>query len=103
MKRSWKIKICLRYIKVQKAWHTKALDNCTSKFEVIGFTESLAYEVGGGSRCMQSALPVNIGTYRSMYSDEPVLKPEDVAMKILELCLPVTALPEAPHSRFAGV
>jgi hypothetical protein len=52
---------------------------------------------------MQSALPVNIGTYRSTYSDEPVLKPKDVAMKILELCLPVAALPEAPHSRFAGV
>jgi len=46
---------------------------------------------------------VNIGTYRSTYSDEPVLKPKDVAMKILELCLPVAALPEAPHSRFAGV
>lgn len=46
---------------------------------------------------------INTGMYRSVYSDEPALKPEEVAMKILELCLPVAALPEALHSRFAGV
>ena len=31
--------------------------------------------------------------YRSLFSDEPVLKPEDVANKVLELCLPETSLP----------
>ncbi|WP_269851452.1 hypothetical protein [Methanosarcina horonobensis] len=31
--------------------------------------------------------------YRSLYSDEPVLKPEDVAREVLELCLPGTTLP----------
>ena len=36
---------------------------------------------------------VDTGMYRSMYSDEPVLKPEDVAMKVMELCLPETTLP----------
>jgi len=67
---------------------------CASKFAVIGFTESLAYEVGGGLQ-VYAVCPagVDTGMYRSMYSDEPVLKPEDVARKVLELCLPETTLP----------
>jgi NAD(P)-dependent dehydrogenase (short-subunit alcohol dehydrogenase family) len=67
---------------------------CASKFAVIGFTESLAYEVGGGLQ-VYAVCPASVdtGMYRSMYSDEPVLKPEDVAMKVMELCLPETTLP----------
>jgi NAD(P)-dependent dehydrogenase (short-subunit alcohol dehydrogenase family) len=67
---------------------------CASKFAVIGFTESLAYEVGGGLQ-VYAVCPTSVdtGMYRSMYSDEPVLKPEDVAMKVMELCLPETTLP----------
>jgi NAD(P)-dependent dehydrogenase (short-subunit alcohol dehydrogenase family) len=67
---------------------------CASKFAVIGFTESLAYEVGGGLQ-VYAVCPASVDTdmYRSMYSDEPVLKPEDVAMKVMELCLPETTLP----------
>lgn len=67
---------------------------CASKFAVIGFTESLAYEVGGGLQ-VYAVCPagVDTGMYHSLFSDEPVLKPEDVANKVLELCLPETTLP----------
>lgn len=67
---------------------------CASKFAIIGFTESIAYEIGGGVR-VYAVCPASVDTdmYRSMYSDEPVLKPEDVAKKVLELCLPETNLP----------
>lgn len=67
---------------------------CASKFAVIGFTESLAYETGGGLQ-VYAVCPagVDTGMYRSLYSDEPVLKPEDIASKVLELCLPETTLP----------
>lgn len=67
---------------------------CASKFAVIGFTESVAYEVGGGLH-VYAVCPASVDTdmYRSMYSDEPVLKPQDVAKKVLELCLPETTLP----------
>ena len=67
---------------------------CASKFAVIGFTEALAYEVGGGLQ-VYAVCPASVDTrmYRSLYSDEPVLKPEDVAKKVLELCLPETTLP----------
>ncbi|WP_292379077.1 SDR family NAD(P)-dependent oxidoreductase [Methanosarcina sp. UBA289] len=67
---------------------------CASKFAVIGFTESLAYEVGGGIQ-VYAVCPagVDTGMYHSLFSDEPVLKPEDVARKVLELCLPETSLP----------
>lgn len=67
---------------------------CASKFAVIGFTESLAYEAGGGLQ-VYAVCPagVDTGMYRSLFSDEPVLKPEDVAKKVLELCLPETTLP----------
>lgn len=67
---------------------------CASKFAVIGFTESLAYETGGGLQ-VYAVCPagVDTGMYRSLFSDEPVLRPEDVAKKVLELCLPETTLP----------
>lgn len=67
---------------------------CASKFAVIGFTESIAYEIGGGVQ-VYAVCPASVDTemYHSLYSDEPVLKPEDVAKKVLELCLPNTTLP----------
>ena len=67
---------------------------CASKFAVIGFTESIAYEIGGGVQ-IYAVCPASVDTdmYRSLHSDEPVLKPEDVARKVLELCLPETTLP----------
>jgi NAD(P)-dependent dehydrogenase (short-subunit alcohol dehydrogenase family) len=67
---------------------------CASKFAVIGFTESLAYEAGGGLQ-VYAVCPagVDTGMYRSLFSDEPVLKSGDVARKVLELCLPETTLP----------
>ncbi|AKB78262.1 3-oxoacyl-[acyl-carrier protein] reductase [Methanosarcina horonobensis HB-1 = JCM 15518] len=67
---------------------------CASKFAVIGFTESIAYEIGGGVHAY-AVCPASVDTdmYRSLYSDEPVLKPEDVAREVLELCLPGTTLP----------
>ncbi len=67
---------------------------CASKFAVIGFTESVAYETGGGLQ-VYAVCPASVdtGMYRSLHTDEPVLKPEDVAKKVLELCLPETTLP----------
>jgi NAD(P)-dependent dehydrogenase (short-subunit alcohol dehydrogenase family) len=67
---------------------------CASKFAVIGFTESVAYETGGGLQ-IYAVCPASVDTdmYRSLHTDEPVLKTEDVAKKVLELCLPETTLP----------
>jgi NAD(P)-dependent dehydrogenase (short-subunit alcohol dehydrogenase family) len=67
---------------------------CASKFAVIGFTESIAYEIGGGVQ-VYAVCPASVDTdmYRSLHVDEPVLKPEDVARKVLELCLPETTIP----------
>lgn len=67
---------------------------CASKFAVIGFTESIAYEIGGGVQ-VYAVCPASVDTdmYRSLHADEPVLKPDDVARKVLELCLPETTLP----------
>jgi len=67
---------------------------CASKFAVIGFTESLAYEIGGGLQ-VYAVCPDSVDTrmYHSLHSDEPALKPEDVARKVLDLCLPETTLP----------
>ncbi|AFV22490.1 putative ketoreductase [Methanolobus psychrophilus R15] len=60
-----------------------------SKFAVIGLTQSLAQEVSGkiGVYAVCSG-SVDTGMYRSLYNDKPSLKPEDVAAKIVELCLP---------------
>jgi 3-oxoacyl-[acyl-carrier protein] reductase len=67
---------------------------CASKFAVIGFTESVAYETGGGLQ-IYAVCPASVdtGMYRSLHTDEPDLKPEDVAKEVLELCLPETTLP----------
>ena len=61
---------------------------------MIGFTESVAYETGGGLQ-IYAVCPASVDTdmYRSLHTDEPVLKTEDVAKKVLELCLPETTLP----------
>lgn len=60
-----------------------------SKFAVIGLTESVAQEVAGKvgvyAVCPGS---VDTGMYRSLYGDTPSLKPEDVASRIVEICLP---------------
>lgn len=67
---------------------------CASKFAVIGFTESIAYEIGGGVQ-VYAVCPAGVDTdmYHSLFSDKPVLKPQDIAEKVLELCLPETTLP----------
>jgi len=67
---------------------------CASKFAVIGFTESVAYEIGGGLQ-VYAVCPASVDTdmYHSLHLDKPVLEPEDVARKVLELCLPETTLP----------
>lgn len=67
---------------------------CASKFAVIGLTEALAYEVGGSLQ-VYAVCPGAVDTemYRSMFSDEPALKPEDIAKKVLELCLPGANVP----------
>lgn len=60
-----------------------------SKFAVIGLTESVAQEVAGKvgvyAVCPGS---VDTGMYRSLYGDVPSLKPEDVASRIVGICLP---------------
>lgn len=67
---------------------------CASKFAVIGFTEAVAYEAGNRGK-VYAVCPAGVDTamYRSLYSDEPALKPEDIARKIFELCLPETNVP----------
>lgn len=67
---------------------------CASKFAVLGLTESLAYEVGGGLQ-VYAVCPAGVDTrlYHSMYSEKPSLKPEDVARKVLALCQPGATLP----------
>ena len=46
---------------------------CASKFAVIGFTESVAYETGGGVH-VYAVCPASVdtGMYRSLHTDEPV-------------------------------
>jgi 3-oxoacyl-[acyl-carrier protein] reductase len=60
-----------------------------SKFAVIGLTESVAQEVSE-SVGVYAVCPGSVDTdmYRSLYADKPSLKPEDVAGRIVELCLP---------------
>ncbi len=67
---------------------------CASKFAVIGLTEAVAYEAGNRLK-VYAVCPAGVDTamYRSLYSDEPALKPEDIARKVLELCLPGTSVP----------
>ncbi|TGC08903.1 NAD(P)-dependent oxidoreductase [Methanolobus halotolerans] len=60
-----------------------------SKFAVIGLTESVAQEVSGKIG-VHAVCPGSVDTdmYRSLYPDEASLRPEDVAARIVELCLP---------------
>jgi 3-oxoacyl-[acyl-carrier protein] reductase len=55
---------------------------CASKFGVVGFTESLAREVGGSGVKVYAICPGSTDTrmYRSLYPErEPAAKPEEVA------------------------
>jgi NAD(P)-dependent dehydrogenase (short-subunit alcohol dehydrogenase family) len=65
---------------------------CASKFGVIGLTESLAYEVAKNGIRVYAVCPggVDTGMYRSLYPEDasPLLRPEHVAARVLELCLP---------------
>ena len=66
---------------------------CASKFGVVGFTQSLAREVGGLGMKIYAVCPggVNTKMHRQNYpEDNPafLLKPDDVARKIVELCMP---------------
>ena len=65
-----------------------------SKFGVIGLTESTAREVGSNVQ-IYAVCPGGVDTemYRSMFSSRPLLKPEDVAKKVVELCMPSTNIP----------
>ncbi|WP_440955659.1 SDR family NAD(P)-dependent oxidoreductase [Methanosarcina sp. Mfa9] len=65
-----------------------------SKFAVIGLTEALAYEVGGGLQ-VYAVCPAGVDTemYSSMFMVEPALKPNNVAKQVTELCLPGTGIP----------
>ena len=57
-----------------------------SKFAVIGFTESILFEVGTKVK-VHAICPGGVDTemYRSLFNDTPSLKPEDVAEKVMEL------------------
>ncbi|MDW7731086.1 MAG: SDR family oxidoreductase [Methanolobus sp.] len=65
-----------------------------SKFAVIGLTESLAREMTGRVG-VYAVCPGGVDTQmrRSLYHDRPSLKPEDVAGRIMELCLPESSVP----------
>ena len=65
-----------------------------SKFAVVGLTEALAYEVGGGLQ-VYAVCPAGVDTemYTSMFMVEPALKPNNVAKQVVELCLPGTGIP----------
>lgn len=65
-----------------------------SKFGVIGLTESTAREIESNVQ-MYAVCPGGVDTemYRSMFSRRPSLKPEDVAKKVVELCMPSTNIP----------
>ncbi|WP_406661503.1 SDR family oxidoreductase [Methanolobus sp. ZRKC3] len=67
---------------------------CASKFAVIGITESLASELAGKVK-VYAVCPGGVDTqmYRSLFSDEPMLKPEHIAQKVLELCFPDSKVP----------
>ncbi|MBI4176018.1 MAG: SDR family oxidoreductase [Candidatus Aenigmarchaeota archaeon] len=66
---------------------------CASKFGVNGFTQSLAEELGHKSVRVYAVCPgvVDTQTIRDMWPDmdpSEILKPEHVAEKVLELCMP---------------
>ncbi|MFP4655665.1 MAG: SDR family NAD(P)-dependent oxidoreductase [Methanohalobium sp.] len=65
-----------------------------SKFGVIGLTESTAREIGRNIH-IYAVCPGGVDTemYRSMFSHRPFLKPEYIAEKVVELCMPSTNIP----------
>ena len=65
-----------------------------SKAAVIGLTQALAYEMDDEIK-VYALCPggVDTGMYRSMFDDEPPLKPEDVAYQVVEMCLPESVMP----------
>lgn len=67
---------------------------CASKFAIIGITESVAYEVPGNVK-VYAVCPggTDTGLYRSMFPDKPSLKPEYIADRIVELCMPGSNVP----------
>ena len=65
-----------------------------SKAAVIGLTQALADEMDDEIK-VYALCPggVDTGMYRSMFDDEPPLKPEDVAYQVMEMCLPESVMP----------
>lgn len=65
---------------------------CASKFAILGLTEALAYEVAESGIRVYAVCPggVDTGMYRSMFPEDTsaLLRPEYVAGRVLELCLP---------------
>lgn len=69
---------------------------CASKFGVVGFTESLAREVGGSGVKVYAVCPGSTDTrmYRSLYPErEPAAKPEEVARVVGRLVASRLAAP----------
>jgi 3-oxoacyl-[acyl-carrier protein] reductase len=62
---------------------------CASKFGVNGITESIASELEGEIK-VYAVCPGAVDTdmYRSLFSNRPLLKPEHIAEKVLELASP---------------
>ncbi len=65
---------------------------CASKFGVIGLTESLAREIEDGIK-VYCVCPGGVDTkmHRNLFPKDPpetLIKPEKIAQKVLELCLP---------------
>jgi len=64
---------------------------CASKFGVIGLTESLAEEVAEEGIRVFAVLPAGVDTdmWRGLFpGEEAALKPEHIARRVVELCLP---------------
>lgn len=68
---------------------------CASKFGVIGLTESVAGEVSGYGIKVYAVCPGPVDTkmYYDLSSTKASMKPEHVAKRILELCLPSNRKP----------
>lgn len=75
---------------------------CASKFGIIGFTESIAQEVENKGIRIYTVCPGSVDTklYWNLYPKRaheklgrPLLKPEHIAEKVLQLCLPECDVP----------